>query len=435
LFLGADAEYAYRFRGNLMAACVADGYRVVVAATPLADFESARFGELGAVFEPWWVEKAGLDPLRDLRALRQLVGILRRHRPDVLFTHTIKPVIYGGVLGWALGLRRRVAMIPGLGHTFMPAETLRQRVAALFARYGYRFVFGRVDRVIFHNDDDIADLHALGVLPQTAPVARVYGSGVDMRHYREAPFPAGPPTFVMVARLLREKGVYEFVEAARQVRQALPHARFVLVGAADANPSAVPAEELARWEAEGVVEVRGRLADTRPAYAESHVFVLPSYREGTPRTNLEAMSTGRAVITTDVPGCRETVRHDETGLLVPARDAAALAAAMTALGRDLERARRMGAAGRAFCKERYALDLVTRHTVGLVLGKEDDTSAAAARTTRQPTPRQGVSGVHGARHEPPVHRAQISAADATPIRPEPMSATPTGHTTKPRTGG
>jgi glycosyltransferase involved in cell wall biosynthesis len=175
----------------------------------------------------------------------------------------------------------------------------------------------------------------------------------------------------MVARLLREKGVYDFVEAARLVRRALPEARFVLVGAADTNPSAVSADELARWEAEGVVEVRGRLEDPRPAYAEAHVFVLPSfYREGTPRTNLEAMAMGRAVITTDAPGCRETVRPGETGLLVPMRDPAALATAMIELGRDLARARRMGAAGRAFCEQRYALDVVTRHTVGLMLGEE-----------------------------------------------------------------
>ena len=379
LFLGADAGYVYRFRRNLMAALQVRGYRVTVAAALLDGFDTARFAEMGVAFEPWHVEKAGLHPLRDLAALVALARILRRYRPALLFTHTIKPVIYGGVLGWVLRVPRRVAMIPGLGHAFLPPETARQRLTGVFARYGYQFVLPRMHCTIFQNEDDIADLRRLGVLTPTTPVARVHGSGVDTAHFCPTPLPGGPPTFLMVARLLREKGVYEFVEAARRVRQVLPDARFVLVGAADANPSAVLADTLAGWRAEGVVEVRGRLEDPRPAYAEAHVFVLPSYyREGTPRTNLEAMATGRAVITTDAPGCRETVRPGETGLLVPTQDAAALAEAMAELGRDLERAREMGIAGRALCEERYVLEVVTGHTVRLLLGESETQHATAA---------------------------------------------------------
>ncbi len=368
LFVGADAAYTYAFRRNLMQALQAQGHEVSVAASPLGDFDPALFQDMGVAFLPWNVAKAGLNPLADLGALAKLRAIIAKLRPNILFVHTIKPVIYGAVVGWLTGVDRRVAMIPGLGHTFMPPKSLPHRVARFVARQGYRFALARAHTVIFHNDDDIAEMRALGVLRGRADARRVYGSGVDMDHFAAAPPPEGPAHFLMVARLLQEKGVREFVDAARRVRAVLPEVRFSLVGAPDANPSAVTAEELAAWGAEGVVELVGRVGDPRPYFAACSVFVLPSWREGTPRTNLEAMACGRAIITTDAPGCRETVRPGVNGLLVPVRDPGALAKAMLMLAKDPDRVRAMGHAGRAFCAEHFELGKVTRETVAMILG-------------------------------------------------------------------
>lgn len=369
LFLGADAEYMFKFRANLMVAAQQRGWDVHVAAARLYDFDVAKFAAIGVSFTPWNVAKAGINPLRDAGSLMQLRAILARLKPDVLFAHTIKPVIYGGLLAAAAGVPRRVAMIPGLGHTFMPPKSLANRLSGAVARLGYRAALARDHMIIFHNPDDMADMRRAGVLAPDAPAARVYGSGVDMAHFAAQPFPPGPPRFLMLARLLREKGVFEFIAAARMVRQALPQARFALVGAPDANPSAASAAEIAAWRAEGIVDIPGPTTDPRPDFAACHVFVLPSWREGTPRTNLEAMAIGRAIITTDAPGCRETVRHGVNGLLTPVQDAKALAAAMIELGGDLERAKTMGAAGLAWCRETFELAAVTEATINLVLGE------------------------------------------------------------------
>jgi glycosyltransferase involved in cell wall biosynthesis len=206
----------------------------------------------------------------------------------------------------------------------------------------------------------------------------VNGSGVDMTRFVPAELPDGPTTFLFVARLLRDKGVHEFVEAARIVKAAAPETRFVLVGAADTNPTAVSSDVLKAWEAEGVVEIRGHVADTRAAYAECHVFVLPSYREGTPRTNLEAMATARAIITTDVPGCRATVTEGLNGLLTPPRDARALADAMLRLAKDPDRVRRMGEASLRICAEKFELGAVARSTTMLVAGEPEPERPVAA---------------------------------------------------------
>lgn len=378
LFLGADAEYAFKFRKGLMEAFRDRHYRVVVAATPLGDFDTGRFASLGVEFIPWRIGKASLDPVKDLGALFALYRILSSIQPDILFVHTIKPVIYGGILGYARRVPRRVAMIPGLGHAFMPPKGLRHRIAAIVAHLGYRAALGPMAVSIFHNPDDIADMRRAGALPPGARTARVHGSGVDMTHFRRAPLPSGPCTFLFVGRLLREKGIHEFVEAARNVRKHLPTARFIVVGGRDTNPSALTDAELDHWRGEGIVEFRGSISDPRDAFAECHIFVLPSFREGTPRTNLEAMATGRAIITTDVPGCRQTVRDGVNGILVPPADPIALAQAMIRLGTDPALVMRMGDAGYDLCRERFELGKVTAETMALIAG--DPTGAPADRT-------------------------------------------------------
>lgn len=364
LFVGADLKYMIDFRSPLIAEQVARGRPTIVLAVPTPDFDEAAVERLGARFAPWNLKRTGLNPVADLPGLGELWRLLKRERPGLVFAHGIKPVIYAMVLARLAGVRTRVAMIPGLGYAFGEGGGPVARLVSMAARGAYALALRCADLVIFQNPDDRAELLDHGVLSRRTPAVVVDGSGVDMERFAQAPLPMGPTTFLMVARLIREKGVYVFVEAARRVRDQEPRTRFVLVGGADANPHSVRPEEMEAWRREGVVEVRGQVEDPRAAFADCHVFVLPSwYREGTPRTNLEALATGRAVITCDTPGCRETVRDGVNGLLVPPRDPEALAAAMLALARDPMRVAAMGAAGRAYCAERFELEIVTRATL------------------------------------------------------------------------
>lgn len=368
LFVGADALYMLRFRLPVMRALERRGYRIVVAAATVEGFDPDAFRRAGIDFVEWPVRPAGLNPVADLPKLWRLFSLIRRERPRLLFAHTIKPVIYALLLGRIAGIQRRTAMIPGLGFAFIGGRGIKRKATALAARLGYRLALAQSHLVIFQNPDDRDALRALGALPAHVPTAIVNGSGVDMTRFAPAPLPPGPPVFLMVARLLRDKGVFEFAEAARRVKTAMPEARFVLVGGTDHNPAAVPSRQIAEWVEQGILEARGSVSDPAPEYAACHVFVLPSYREGTPRTNLEAMAVGRAIITTDVPGCRETVTDGVNGLLVPARDSGKLADAMLALARDPARVAAMGAAGFERCADRYELDKVANQTAALIAG-------------------------------------------------------------------
>ena len=385
LFLGADAAYLHAFRGSLMAWFRDCGYRVVAVAAVLGDFDPGVFEPMGVTFRAWPLSKAGLDPLADLGPVLALWRIMRRDKPDILFAHTIKAVIYGVIVASLAGVRRRTVMIPGLGYAFTEGGGgLKRRVVGRLARIGYRAALDHAQMVIFQNEDDRETLRRAGALSAATLTGLVNGSGVDMSRFTPGPWPSGPPAFLMIARLLKDKGVYEYVEAARRVKSAIPDTRFVLAGGTDTNPAAVPQGQIDAWVAEGLIEARGHVRDPRPDFAACHVFVLPSYyREGCPRVNLEAMAMGRAIITTDWVGCRETVTDGLNGLLVPARDPQALSDAMLAMARDLDRARAMGEEGRRLCRDRFELGLVTEQTARLIAGRAQDLAR------RRPRPHSG----------------------------------------------
>jgi len=314
------------FRGALIRSMVDRGHRVTAIAP---DPQPPRgFEALGAAYEPCRLERTGTRPLRDLRASLGLVRQLRRLRPDVVLAYTMKPVSYGMLASRAARVPGRYALVTGLGYLFIRDGSRRQRLVRMMALPLLRAGLAASSAVFVQNPDDRADLIDEGVLRATHPTVRFWGSGVDLGDYAPQPVPAGPPVFLLVARLLRDKGIREFVDAARRVHAQAPAARFVLVGPTDPNPAGIPQAELEAWREEGLVEVAGATTDVRPFLAACTVYVLPSYREGTPRSVLEAMAVGRPVITTDVPGCRETVDDQVNGFLVPAKDAPALAEAM-----------------------------------------------------------------------------------------------------------
>ena len=361
--IGGLAPSLIKFRGPLLAAMVARGHEVVAMAADGTPAVANGLAALGVRFEPIGLQRAGLDPIADGRTLHALVRRLRALGPDLVLGYTIKPVIYGSIAARLAGVPARAAMITGMGSALTGVRTVKQRAVAAIARALYRAGLAQCRVVIFQNTDDRDELAALGALPRHARVVIVRGSGVDLAHYRPSPLPPGPPVFLFLGRLLRDKGITEYVAAAHAVRARHPAARFRIAGWLDPNPQSLTQRELDAVVADGTIEYLGAPDDVRPHLAAAHVLALPSYREGTPRSVLEAMSMNRAVITTDAPGCRETVIDGESGLIVPVRDVGALAAAMTRLIEAPALVARLAAAGRARAVELYDAHVVAAHVL------------------------------------------------------------------------
>lgn len=354
LFVVNDPAFLLSHRREVALAARDAGYEVHVA-TPRLAGPVAEIGALGLHHHPIPLARGGRNPLAELRALAALTALMRRLRPDIVHKVTIKPVIWGGIAARLARVPASVSAISGLGYVFI-AEGWRARALRRGLGPLYRLALGGANRrVIFQNAADRETFTRLGVaLEGKAELIR--GSGVDLDLFHPVPEPAGAPLVLMPARLLLDKGAAEFVEAARRLRAAGSDARFVLAGDPNSqNPASVPAATLVEWRAEGVVEFPGHQGDIAALMQAAHLVVLPSYREGLPKALIEAAACGRAVVTTDVPGCRDAIRPGETGLLVPPRDGPALAEAIAALLADPARRRAMGTAGRALAEETFCI--------------------------------------------------------------------------------
>ena len=313
----------YTYRRGLLRALAQSGARISVIAPRDRTFEPLE--EMGCRCIELPVASKGTNPLDDLRTLLLLFRHYRALKPDVVFHYTIKPNIYGSVAAW-LARVPSVAVTTGLGYVF-----IQKSCAAEVAKQLYRFAFRFPREVWFLNRDDEAAFKDGNLLAHPERARLLHGEGVDLEDFPFTPLPARADfVFVLIGRLLWDKGVGEYVEATRQLRTRYPHARFQLLGPVGVdNPSAILRDEVAAWEREGIIEYLGETADVRPYIADADCVVLPSYREGVPRTLMEASAMGRPIVATDVPGCREVVTDGENGLLCVARDAASLAAALS----------------------------------------------------------------------------------------------------------
>lgn len=365
LILAGFAESIAVFRGALIRELENAGCEVHVAAPELRS--QAGLGlSLGLAddrFHDIPVKRTGTNPLADLRAIVAMWRLMRTLRPDLTLPYTIKPVIYGSLAAWLAGVPRRFALITGLGYAFTGERTgsIRRLVDVL-----YRVALSRVQKVLFQNPDDECLFRSSGILPTDIPSIVVNGSGIDLVSYAfQSTQVTQDPVYLMIGRLMGDKGVREYANAARRVKAQFPRVRFQLAGWIDSNPDAIAQAELDAWVSAGTIEFLGRLGDVRPAIAASSVYVLPSYREGTPRTVLEAMAMGRPVITTDAPGCRETVVDGENGYLVAVGSVDALVEAMR---RFIDNPDLVSAMGR--CSRRIAEDKYDVHKVNAVMLRE-----------------------------------------------------------------
>lgn len=327
------------------------GYSVHIA-TGLTD----KLDELqrhGLVVHPLALDRSSTGLGNAWRTMMQLWQVFRAVRPNVVHLVTIKPVLLGGLVARLTGEPAVVAAVSGLGFVFV-ARGAKAMVRRWLVGGLYRVALGHRNlRVIFQNPDDRASISRLAHL-SSSKIEMIRGSGVDLTQYVHTPLPPGVPVVVLAARLLADKGVREFVQAARLLRQQGVAARFCLVGSVDpANPASLTDVELAQRASEGVVELWGQRTDMPEVLRAAHVVVLPSYREGLPKVLLEAAACGRAVVTTDVPGCSDAIDPGVTGVLVPVRNAAALADAIKCLISDPARCQSMGDAGRALAESAF----------------------------------------------------------------------------------
>jgi len=281
----------------------------------------------------------------------------------------IKPVIYGSIAAWLARVPKRFSLVEGLGYVFLDApESLawRRRALRWIVSLFYKFALGLNHRVFFLNKDDVSHFVDERII-DADKVARIDGIGLELDVFSPVTPVLQPVTFIMIGRMLREKGVYDFVEAARQVRERNPEVRFLLVGYCDTNPSSATEAELRAWVAEGIVEWPGRVNDVRPWLAQASVFVLPSYySEGLPRSSQEAMAMGLSVITTDWVGCRETVQDGVNGFLVPVRDPEALAQAMMRFVESPGSIETMGQEGRRIAEERFDVHAINEQLMDVM---------------------------------------------------------------------
>lgn len=367
LLVASLADSLINFRGPLIAALQAKGLKVHVAAPGLPQSSATRIAleARGVVVHQVPISRAGINPFADLNSVWALWSLMLKVKPDVVLGYTIKPVIYGALPAWLAGVPHRFALITGLGYAFTGKATGLRAWIKGAAQMLYKQSLARVDKVFFQNPDDQALFRDLGLLPVHTPSVVVNGSGVDVSRYSATVLPQTGTRFLLIARLLGDKGVREYAQAAERIKAAYPHAQFSLVGWIDANPDAIKQAELDAWVKQGTLDYMGRMEDVRPAIDACSVYVLPSYREGTPRTVLEAMAMGRPIITTDAPGCRETVIDGENGFLVPLKSVDALVAAMERFIKEPDLVARMAKRSRQIAEDKYDV-----HKVNAVMIRE-----------------------------------------------------------------
>ncbi|HEX8263170.1 MAG TPA: glycosyltransferase family 4 protein [Allosphingosinicella sp.] len=339
------------FRGPLIAELVARGHEVFALAPDIDEDVAGQVRALGAEPVSIRLGRTSLNPFGALATLKDLARTFRSIAPDVVLAYTIKPIILGAVAARAARVPRFVCLVTGLGYAFTGGREPKRLFSRAVGKRMYRRAFARASLAVFQNPDDLGEFRRLGLLPPTLRTALINGSGVDIGHFSPAPLPAGA-SFLLIARLLKDKGIREFGRAAARLKAERPDVRISLVGFFEPSANGIGKAEIDGLVAAGI-EYLGPQSDVRPAIAAHSVYVLPSYREGTPRSVLEAMAMGRPAITTDAPGCRETVADGVNGFLVPVKDWEAVYRAMLRFVDEPGLIARMGAEARRVAEEKF----------------------------------------------------------------------------------
>ncbi len=349
---------AYNFRGDLVKKIVEGGYEVIVTGPNQDNVD--KILELGARFVEIPMNKNGVNPIKDLSYMNALRKLFKKEKPDVILGYTSKPVIYGSMAGKLAGVKHKVAMVTGAGYAFT-AKTKKAEIIKLIISFLYKLGFMCADTVIFQNTDD-KEQFINEKLVKASKCQIVNGSGVNMEKFSVTPYPENI-TFFMLSRVMYSKGIREYLEACEIVKEKYPNVRCMLLGACEGIQDSLSQEDLNKYIDRGIIEHFGETDTVADYYKQCSVYVLPSYREGTPRTVLEAMAMGRAVITTDAPGCRETVIDGETGFLVPVMDSKAVADKMIEFIETPELVGAMGNASYEYCKTKFDVNKINKDMI------------------------------------------------------------------------
>lgn len=375
LIIASSVPSILNFRGELLLALQEAGFEIHIAAPEFTSYpaELEKLHSLGYKVHNIFMQRTGTNPAADAQTFLALYRLMRDIKPDYMMGYTIKPVIYGLLAAKFAHVPHRFALITGLGFAFQGVDEQGYRKSHLqkIMHKLYSLALVSTHKIFFQNPDDEALFKSMGIVKPTASTKVVNGSGVDLSEYSVQPFhtvdDSPIPRFLLIARLLVDKGIREYAQAARLIKIKYPQVQFDLVGPFDSNPSAISQIELDTWLEEELFTYWGRVSDVRPAILANSIYVLPSYREGTPRSVLEAMAMGRPIITTDAPGCRETVINGYNGYIVPVKAVDELAAAMERFIVDPKLIVQMGAASRQLVEDKFDV-----HAVNQVMLKEMD---------------------------------------------------------------
>lgn len=363
--LSSHTPSLFWFRMEMMQCFKENGHAVYALGNESESEWAEQFAERGITYKQIDVQRNGVNPLKDLKALNSIRKMLKNIKPDKIFTFQAKTVIYGGIAANLLGIKEVYPLIAGLGSVFLN-ENLKTKVVRKILTTEYWFAMRKCPAVFFQNHDDKGVFRDNGIIKKQQ-IVMLHGSGVNTEYFttKQMPETFG---FLCTSRLIRDKGVYEYLEACKRIKEKYPEVRCLLVGPYDSNPSALKPEELRNYVEQGVIEYFGEQKDVRPYLEQCNVFILPSYREGTPKTVLEAMACGRAIITTDAPGCRETVVDGENGFLVPVKDIDALCEKMQYFIENPQEISKMGTVGRKKAETIFDVRIVNQcivETMGL----------------------------------------------------------------------
>lgn len=356
LLLSSHTPSLFWFRVDLMKAMQAAGYEVVAAAQMSEEEWSDKFKALGVKYRQIKVARNGLNPMGDLATLKDIKRLLKEERPDKIFAFQAKTISYGCRAAADLGITEVYPMVAGLGSIYR-GSGLKNKLVRMVMSALYKQAFKRSKKVFFQNNDDRKTLVDAGLL-KDEQIVMIHGSGVNLEKFSVAPMPE-IPTFLYIGRLIKDKGVGEYLAACKEIKRMYgDKVRCLLVGPYDSNPSALKPEELEPLVEAGIVEYFGEQSDVRPYIEQTSVYVLPSYHEGTPKTVLENMAMGRAIITTDAPGCRETVVNGKNGYLVEVKNSDAVVAQMQYLIEHPKDVERMGIESRKMAEELFDVNKV-----------------------------------------------------------------------------
>ncbi|MGP4933477.1 glycosyltransferase family 4 protein [Pseudoalteromonas nigrifaciens] len=364
IVLGAKASSLFNFRGELLKSFSLNNKNKVYAmASGASESEVEAIENLLVKYINYPVNRTGLSPTEDFKTFFALRNVFKQKKPDVILAYTIKPIIWGGLASRFLPNCRFYALVTGLGFAFQKGNSKKNLLVKLVT-FLYKVALKNSEKVIFQNPDNQQVFIEFGIIPASKTCV-VNGSGVDVSYFDIKPLPQSP-TFLLIARLLGDKGIREYIVAANKVKQQYPNVTFQLVGPEDPSPDGITLKELSKLNKEQSVDYLGSTNDVRPYLENCSIFVLPSYHEGLPRTVLEAMATGRPILTTDVPGCRETVVNGANGWLVEKANVEQLAERMIWFIENPKEWQRMARASRMTVEDKFDVHKVNNELMKIM---------------------------------------------------------------------